>query len=440
MVSRHIGVHIEGGGDVAARERFGRFTDGDVDGPSCWVTERGREVPDRLIELLRSCGNGVRHSENYSFGSVLNTTVIGENMADKANLDEAISAVVDPLLERPLGDLNMVAAVDRRRLGSDRVKLLLPVPNYPVIEELEQRLRTVLESQDSSAELTFDVMDDEQRHEMMETLRSRGSAGLGETGSRTRTIAIASGKGGVGKSSVTSNLAIALRRMGHSVGVIDADIWGFSLPRMFGANHPPVVIDESIIPPVAHGVKVMSMDYFVGEDKAIVWRGPMLHKAIEQFLKDVFWDDPDFVLVDMPPGTGDVSISLSQFLPRAQVVLVTTPQPTAQRVARRAALMAREVDQEVIGVVENMSWFTGDDGKRYEIFGAGGGADLAQDLGIDLLAQVPLLPEMREGADKGRPVSQAAPGSEAEAAFEALASAVIEKKPRIRTHPDLVIR
>ena len=187
-------------------------------------------------------------------------------------------------------------------------------------------------------------------------------------------------------------------------------------------------------------MKVMSMDFFVGEDKAVVWRGPMLHKAIEQFLKDVFWDDPDFILVDMPPGTGDVSISLSQFLPRAQVVVVTTPQPTAQRVARRAALMAREVDQEVIGVVENMSWFTGDDGTRYEIFGSGGGEALADELGVDLLARVPLLPAMREGADVGEPVSVAASGSEAEQAFMRLAEAVVARKPRIRTHPDLVIR
>ena len=361
-------------------------------------------------------------------------------MADKANLTDVISTVVDPLLERALGELNMVGSVDRRRLGADRVTLLLPVPNYPVTAELERRLTAALEAAGLSAEIDFEIMDDTQRAEMMNALRAQSSAGIGETGSRTRTVAISSGKGGVGKSSVTSNLAIALRSLGHTVGVIDADIWGFSLPRMFGADHPPVVIDESIIPPVAHGVKVMSMDFFVGEDKAVVWRGPMLHKAIEQFLKDVFWDDPDFILVDMPPGTGDVSISLSQFLPRAQVVVVTTPQPTAQRVARRAALMAREVDQEVIGVVENMSWFTGDDGTRYEIFGSGGGEALADELGVDLLARVPLLPAMREGADVGEPVSVAAPGSESERAFMQLAEAVVARKPRIRTHPDLVIR
>ncbi|MDH3249049.1 MAG: Mrp/NBP35 family ATP-binding protein [Acidimicrobiia bacterium] len=361
-------------------------------------------------------------------------------MADKANLSDVISTVVDPLLERPIGELNMVGSVDRRRLGADRVTLLLPVPNYPVTAELERRLTRALEAAGLSAEVEFEVMDDAQRAEMMGGLRSQSSAGLGETGSRTRTVAISSGKGGVGKSSVTSNLAIALRSLGHTVGVIDADIWGFSLPRMLGADRPPVVIDESIIPPVAHGVKVMSMDFFVGEDKAVVWRGPMLHKAIEQFLKDVFWDDPDFILVDMPPGTGDVSISLSQFLPRAQVVVVTTPQPTAQRVARRAALMAREVDQEVIGVVENMSWFSGDDGTRYEIFGSGGGEALAGELGVDLLAQVPLLPAMRQGADVGEPVNVAAAGSEAERAFLQLAEAVVARKPRIRTHPDLVIR
>ena len=361
-------------------------------------------------------------------------------MADKASLAAALEAVVDPLLDRSLGELGLIADVETRRLGSDRVTVLLPTPNYPNTAELEDRLRTVLKASGSSAELSFEVMTDDQRAEMMSRLRAESGAGIGETGSRTRTIAISSGKGGVGKSSVTSNLAIALRRKGHTVGVIDADIWGFSLPRMLGAHHPPIVIDESIIPPVAHDVKVMSMDFFVGEDKAVVWRGPMLHKAIEQFLKDVFWDDPDFLIVDMPPGTGDVSISMSQFLPRAQVVVVTTPQPTAQRVARRAALMAREVDQEVIGVVENMSWFTGDDGKRYELFGSGGGEALADELGVDLLVQIPLVTAMREGADVGRPVSEAAPGSEAMAAFERLADEVIARRPRIRTHPDLVIR
>jgi ATP-binding protein involved in chromosome partitioning len=233
---------------------------------------------------------------------------------------------------------------------------------------------------------------------------------------------------------------VSLARAGEKVGIVDGDIWGFSIPAMMGIDHPPLMVGGKIVPPVAHGVKVMSMDYFVGEDKAVIWRGPMLHKAIEQFLKDVFWDDLGFLIVDMPPGTGDIAISMSQFLPRAQVLVVTTPQPTAQRVARRAALMAEEVDQEVIGVVENMSWFTGLEGTKYELFGSGGGESLASQLGVDLMARVPLVPEMGRGADQGRPVAVAAPGTEAEAAFETLAKAVMEKRPRIRTNPALVIK
>ena len=208
---------------------------------------------------------------------------------------------------------------------------------------------------------------------------------------------------------------------------------------MLGIVNPPIMVGDMIVPPVAHRVKVMSMDYFVGDDKAVIWRGPMLHKAIEQFLKDVFWDDLDFLVVDMPPGTGDIAISMSQFLPRAQVLLATTPQPTAQRVARRAALMAAEVDQEVIGVVENMSWFTANDGERYELFGSGGGEALADELGVGLMARIPLLPAMGRGADDGHPVSVVAPGSEAEEAFDTLAEAVVARKPRIRTNPALVI-
>jgi ATP-binding protein involved in chromosome partitioning len=283
-------------------------------------------------------------------------------------------------------------------------------------------------------------MPDEAVSKWMEDLKSKAGPGIGEPGSTTRVVAVSSGKGGVGKSSVSANLAVALARRGDKVGIVDGDIWGFSIPAMLGIDHPPVMVGDMIVPPVAHRVKVMSMDYFVGEDKAVIWRGPMLHKAIEQFLKDVFWDDLDFLVVDMPPGTGDIAISMSQFLPRAQVLIVTTPQPTAQRVARRAALMAAEVDQEVIGVVENMSWFAGDDGTRYELFGSGGGKALASELGVDLMARVPLLPAMGRGADDGHPVVVAAPGSEAEEAFDSLAEAVIQKRPRVRTNPALVIK
>jgi ATP-binding protein involved in chromosome partitioning len=289
------------------------------------------------------------------------------------------------------------------------------------------------------ADVTVEVMTEEGASAWIARRREEAGPGLGEPGSAARVVAISSGKGGVGKSSVSANLAVSLRRSGKRVGIVDGDIWGFSIPRMLGVSEPPLLIGEAIVPPTAHGVKVMSMDYFVGDDKAVIWRGPMLHKAIEQFLKDVFWDALDFLIVDMPPGTGDIAISMSQFLPRAQVLLVTTPQPTAQRVARRAALMAAEVDQQVIGVVENMAWFTGDDGKRYELFGSGGGAALAEEVGVELMAQIPLLPAMGRGADEGHPVSVAAPGSEAAEAFDRLATAVVEKRPRVRTNPALVI-
>lgn len=361
-------------------------------------------------------------------------------MADDTALRDAIGAVEDPLLHRSLADLGMVTVVERRRLGADRLTVAVPVPNYPMTEELQRRIQAVLDTSGREAEVTLEVMDDAGREALMAALRQGAAPGIGETGSRTRVVAVSSGKGGVGKSSVTTNLAISLARKGHSVGVIDGDIWGFSIPRMLGITQPPVVIEQSIIPPEAYGVKAMSMDYFVPDDKAVIWRGPMLHKAIEQFLQDVWWDDPDFLIVDMPPGTGDIAISMSQFLPRAQVLLVTTPQPTAQRVAKRAALMAAQVNQEVMGVVENMSWFTGDDDKRYEIFGSGGGQDLADDLGVPLMGKIPLLIDMRQGADDGLPVIEAAPDSEAAASFDQLADAVIARKPRVRTHPELVIR
>jgi len=262
---------------------------------------------------------------------------------------------------------------------------------------------------------------------------------VGTKGSSTRIISIASGKGGVGKSSVTANLGVALAQLGRTVGIIDADVWGFSIPKMLGIERNPTVIDETLLPPEIHGVRVMSMDFFVSPDQAVIWRGPMLHKAMEQFLVDVHWDDPDYLLVDMPPGTGDVAISLSQFLPSAQTIVVTTPQVTAQRVAKRAALMALKVNQEIIGVVENMSWFTGDDGTRYSIFGEGGGAALADELEVPLLGRIPLVPALREGADRGVPVMFADPGGEAAEAFDILAAEVEARRPRLRVHPELVI-
>ena len=360
-------------------------------------------------------------------------------MSTQEELNRAVASIESPVfVGRTLGDLGLVQSVTRKITGRVKVELRLPVPHPQ--EVMDPALKAALEPYTNSAEIDVDIMEDDETAAWMEGLKSKSGPAIGEPGSSTRVLAISSGKGGVGKSSVSANLAIALARKGHKVGIVDGDIWGFSIPAMLGVVTPPYMAGDRIIPPVAHRVKVMSMDYFVADDKAVIWRGPMLHKAVEQFLKDVFWDDLDFLIVDMPPGTGDISISMSQFLPRAQVLIVTTPQTAAQRVARRAALMAKEVDQEVIGVVENMSWFTADDGTRYELFGSGGGQLLADEVGVDLMAKVPLVPAMGRGADIGEPVAVAAPGSEASAAFDELADAVVAKRPRIRTNPALIIK
>ena len=255
----------------------------------------------------------------------------------------------------------------------------------------------------------------------------------------TRVMLIASGKGGVGKSSVTTNLAVALAARGRGVAVIDADVWGFSIPRMLGVDNPPTVVDEMLIPPEAHGVRCISMGFFADEDQPVIWRGPMLHKALEQFLTDVRWDEPDYLLVDLPPGTGDIAISLAGFLPTAEMYVVTTPQPAAQTVAQRAALMADKVNLKVHGVIENMSWFTGDDGTRYELFGSGGGAHLAERMGVPLIGNVPLVPAMREGGDIGQPVAVDA-RSEAGGVFAEMARVVdVDLRPTKRRHRELKI-
>jgi ATP-binding protein involved in chromosome partitioning len=238
---------------------------------------------------------------------------------------------------------------------------------------------------------------------------------------------------------VTTNLAVALAQQGHEVAAVDADVWGFSMPRMLGVTDPPEVVDEVIIPPVANGVHLISMGFFAREDQPVVWRGPMLHKAIQQFLTDVEWGDPDYLLVDMPPGTGDIALSMAEFLPRAEVIVVTTPQPAAQRVAQRAAYMAKRVNLSVIGVIENMSWFRGDDGKAYELFGHGGGQELADDLEVPLLGQVPLVPLLREGGDDGRPIVVASPDDEASLAFRTIAERVADMAPRKIFRPELKI-
>jgi ATP-binding protein involved in chromosome partitioning len=243
--------------------------------------------------------------------------------------------------------------------------------------------------------------------------------------SRTRVLGISSGKGGVGKSSVTVNLAIALARRGLDVGVLDADVYGFSLPKMLGASSDPIILGDTVIPTLAHGVRCLSMGYFVPDEQPVIWRGPMLHKAIEQLVTEAWWDEPDFLLIDMPPGTGDVALTLSEVLPRIEMYVVTTPQAAAQRVAQRSAYAARKLKLAVRGVIENMSYFTGDDGQRYEIFGSGGGERLSSELGIPLLANIPLDPRLREGGDIGRPVMVEDPEGAIGLVFSELAARIV---------------
>lgn len=249
--------------------------------------------------------------------------------------------------------------------------------------------------------------------------------------SNTRVIAIASGKGGVGKSSLTTNLAIALAAQGKKVGALDADVWGFSMPRMLGIDAPPEVVGEKIIPPIKHGVKLISMGYFAREDQPVMWRGPMLHKALEQFLSDVEWGELDFLIIDMPPGTGDVSLSMSQFLPKSEMIVITTPQLAAQSVAQRAAFMAKSVGIGLLGVVENMSYFTGDDNIKYHIFGEGGGKHLASKLGLPFLGEVPLESGLRIGGDEGTPIIVSDPNSDSAKAIELIALEIINSKVTI---------
>jgi ATP-binding protein involved in chromosome partitioning len=374
-----------------------------------------------------------------------------------ADVIEALRPVEDPELHRSIVDLGMVRNV-RVALPAVTLQVALTIPGCPLKAEIRTRVTDAVSALDGvgSVDIDFTSMTDDERAALREQLHGDPAATAGsqpshghaegraipfaDPGSRTRVLLIASGKGGVGKSSVTTNLAIALAQRGKKVAVVDADVWGFSIPRMLGVERPPVLIDQMIVPPEAYGVTCISMGFFVQEDQPVIWRGPMLHKALEQFLTDVFWDEPDYLVVDLPPGTGDISISLAQFLPRAELYVVTTPQPAAQKVAQRAAFMADKVRLDVKGVIENMSWFTGDDGTRYEIFGAGGGQELAERIEVPLLGRVPLVPELREGGDSGNPIVAVDPDAEASRAFRDIAERVdVELAPTRRFNPELKI-
>jgi ATP-binding protein involved in chromosome partitioning len=372
--------------------------------------------------------------------------------ASQPTIDQLIDAlrpVQDPELHRSIVDLGMVRDVVIDKKGTVGLTVVLTIAGCPLRNEIQTRVNTALRALDgvSDVNLNFGVMNDDERAAVRQMLNGNPGATAGsapaqghaegrtisfaQPGSKTRPILISSGKGGVGKSSVTTNIAVAMAALGYKVGIVDADIYGYSIPRMLGTDRDPVVIDNMLLPPEAWGVRCISIGYFVPEGQAVVWRGPMLHKALEQFLTDVYWDEPDFLFIDMPPGTGDIALSLSQYLPRAEVLVVTTPQEAAQKVARLSAAMAVKVNLPVRGIIENMSWFTGDDGKRYELFGKGGGQILADELNVPLLAQIPLLSALREGGDDGHPIAAVAPDSEVGKAFFAIAKYIAEDmKPK----------
>ena len=363
-------------------------------------------------------------------------------MPTDAEVRDALAGVREPVLHRTLGELGLAGAA--RVDGSHvEVTVLLVTDEHPAVEELDGRVIAALEHLEGVRDVTVHhaLLDDERRAALVDELYDRRVT-FTDPGSRTRVLLVSSGKGGVGKSSVTVNLSLALAQRGRHVAVVDADVWGFSIPAMLGIDHPPTLVDNRmILPPVAYGVTCASIGFFVAEDQPIVWRGPMLHKALEQFLNDFYWGDPDYLVVDMPPGTGDIAISLAGFLPVAEAYVVTTPQPAAQRVAQRAGLMFQSphVKIPVRGVIENMSWFTGDDGKRYEIFGAGGGEELAKRLDVPLIGQVPLVPALRQGGDEGRPIMLTEPESEPAKAFASIAEWIDEHKPTKRRNPALKI-
>ncbi len=349
-------------------------------------------------------------------------------MVTEEQVRHALRNVMDPEIGRPIEDIGMLQsiAIDGARV---EVHVLLTIEGCPLKDRITNDVTAAVQPIDGveRVDVRLTPMSQEQREGLVSTLRGGTPTPQQkiEFPPSTSVIAVASGKGGVGKSSVTVNLAAALAAEGKKVGVLDADVWGFSVPRMLGVSGKPVGFENMIMPLEGHGVKVISMGFFVPDDTPVIWRGPMLHKAIEQFLGDVYWGDLDFLLCDLPPGTGDVSISLASFLPGASMLVVTTPQEAARTVAERAGRMAERTNLRPIGVVENMSWFVCPHcGERETIFGEGGGQEAADHLQVPLMAQVPLMPAMREGGDTGSPIVVSHPDSPASVALLEAAAAV----------------
>ena len=353
-------------------------------------------------------------------------------MVTEAQVREALRSVLDPEIGRPIEDIGMLQGI-RVDGGVVDVDVLITIEGCPLKDRITQDVTAAVQplAGVDRVGVNLSPMSQEQREALVQQLRGGAPAPGAAAQPRihfppqTAIVAIASGKGGVGKSSVTVNLAAALATEGHAVGVLDADVWGFSVPRMMGVSGKPVGFNDMILPLEAHGVKVISMGFFVPEETPVIWRGPMLHKAIEQFLGDVYWGDLDFLLCDLPPGTGDVSISLASFLPGASMLVVTTPQEAARKVAERAGKMAERTNLRPLGVIENMSYYVCPHcGQRDEIFGSGGGAEAAETLGVPLMGQVPLLPAIREGGDEGTPIVLSQPDAPASVALREAARAV----------------
>jgi ATP-binding protein involved in chromosome partitioning len=376
---------------------------------------------------------------------------MGSMSAPAATVHEALQAALatvnDPEIRRPITDLGMVAGAELIDDGTAEIRILLTVAGCPLRDKLRADITAAALTVPGveRVEIDFGVMSDEQRRGLQSSLRGGGAAEpvipFAQPGSRTRVYAVASGKGGVGKSSVTVNLAAALAAKGLSVGVIDADIYGHSVPRMLGTQARPTQVEDMIMPPQANGVKVISIGMFTQGNAAVVWRGPMLHRALQQFLADVYWGDLDVLLLDLPPGTGDVAISLAQLLPNAEILVVTTPQMAAAEVAERAGAIALQTHQRLVGVVENMSWLALPDGGRMEVFGAGGGQTVADSLTriigaqVPLLGQIPLEPAVREAGDAGTPIVVADPESPAAQALRSVADRLAVRRESLAGRP-----
>jgi ATP-binding protein involved in chromosome partitioning len=353
-------------------------------------------------------------------------------MPTRDEILQALTAVIDPELRRSIVELEMVRSIDAKADGTVDVTVSLTTPGCPIRSHFENAVRQAVGGLQGvqRVNVAFDVLSDQEKSGLQQKLGRGGPLPEGALAQVSNVVCVGSGKGGVGKSTITANLAAALASQGKKVGVLDADVWGYSIPRMFDVGgRPQVSADRKILPLEAYGVKIMSIGFFVEEDSAVVWRGPMLHKALTQFLEDVDWGELDFLLVDLPPGTGDVSMTLAQLLPQSKFLLVTTPQPVAQKVARRAAEMAHKVNLEIGGVIENMAGFVTPSGERYALFGEGGGQALADELDVPLIGKVPLTMPLREQADNGLPLVLNDPDDPAAQAVAHAARALVAMFP-----------